>query len=110
MPDDAPEIAGSGSPDGAATGISPLLGVVAGPSTAEPSPADPPSPPGPELNASWNQKKYNIRTSASWSIGDLKRKLFELTDVEPKRQKFIGLVKGPKAPEDDVLLKSLVGI
>jgi ubiquitin-like domain-containing CTD phosphatase 1 len=62
---------------------------------------------GPALVAKWSGKEYPIASQATWSIGDLKRKLYEVTRVDPKRQKFIGLVKG-KAPEDDsVLLSSL---
>ncbi|KNC96111.1 HAD hydrolase, family IIID [Spizellomyces punctatus DAOM BR117] len=58
------------------------------------------------LTAAWNGQKYPILLPATSTIGDLKRQLAEVTQVQPLRQKLIGFVKG-KLPNDDVVLDSL---
>ncbi|KAF9169606.1 hypothetical protein BGX21_010211 [Mortierella sp. AD011] len=52
-----------------------------------------------------NGKKLPFEVDLDYTIGELKNKLMELTNVEPKRQKLM-LVKG-KLPEDHVVLSSL---
>lgn len=62
--------------------------------------------PGRSLTASWSGQKFPIEAGAAWTVGDLKRKLHELTRVEPKRQKLVGLVRG-KPPTDESPLAGL---
>ncbi|KAF8985556.1 hypothetical protein BGZ46_003562 [Entomortierella lignicola] len=57
------------------------------------------------LTAQWNGKKLPFEVGLDYTIGELKNKLMELTNVEPKRQKLM-LVKG-KLPEDHIVLSSL---
>ncbi|GJJ76924.1 ubiquitin-like domain-containing CTD phosphatase 1 [Entomortierella parvispora] len=57
------------------------------------------------LTAQWNGKKLPFEVDLDYTIGELKNKLMELTNVEPKRQKLM-LVRG-KLPEDHVVLSSL---
>ncbi|KAF9337623.1 hypothetical protein BG006_003796 [Podila minutissima] len=57
------------------------------------------------LTAQWNGKKLPFEIDLECTIGELKNKLMELTNVEPKRQKLM-LVKG-KLPEDHVVLSTL---
>ncbi|KAF9960802.1 hypothetical protein BGZ70_008488 [Mortierella alpina] len=57
------------------------------------------------LTAQWNGKKLPFEVDLDYTIGELKNKLMELTNVEPKRQKLM-LVRG-KLPEDHVVLASL---
>ncbi|KAF9362119.1 hypothetical protein BGX26_000007 [Mortierella sp. AD094] len=45
------------------------------------------------LTAQWNGKKLPFEVDLGYTIGELKNKLMELTNVEPKRQKLM-LVKG----------------
>ncbi|KAG0054497.1 hypothetical protein BGZ83_011091 [Gryganskiella cystojenkinii] len=57
------------------------------------------------LTAQWNGKRLPFEVDLDYTIGELKNKLMELTNVEPKRQKLM-LVRG-KLPEDHVVLSSL---
>ncbi|KAK3843465.1 MAG: HAD subfamily IIID h [Linnemannia gamsii] len=57
------------------------------------------------LTAQWNGKKLPFEVDLDYTIGELKNKLMELTNVEPKRQKLM-LVRG-KLPDDNVVLSSL---
>ncbi|KAK5821277.1 HAD-like domain-containing protein [Linnemannia elongata] len=57
------------------------------------------------LTAQWNGKKLPFEVDLDYTIGELKNKLMELTNVEPKRQKLM-LVRG-KLPDDSVVLSSL---
>ncbi|KAG0202856.1 hypothetical protein BGX33_009450 [Mortierella sp. NVP41] len=57
------------------------------------------------LTAQWNGKKLPFEVDLDYTIGELKNKLMELTNVEPKRQKLM-LVRG-KLPDDSVMLSSL---
>ncbi|KAG0369545.1 HAD-like domain-containing protein [Gamsiella multidivaricata] len=57
------------------------------------------------LTAQWNGKKLPFEVDLHYTIGELKNRLMELTNVEPKRQKLM-LVRG-KLPEDHVVLSSL---
>ncbi|KAF9923965.1 hypothetical protein FBU30_005985 [Linnemannia zychae] len=52
-----------------------------------------------------NGKKLPFEVDLDYTIGELKNKLMELTNVEPKRQKLM-LVRG-KLPDDNVVLSSL---
>ncbi|KAI8352196.1 HAD-like domain-containing protein [Mortierella sp. GBAus27b] len=57
------------------------------------------------LTAQWNGKKLPFEVDLDNTVGELKNKLMELTNVEPKRQKLM-LVRG-KLPEDHVVLSTL---
>jgi ubiquitin-like domain-containing CTD phosphatase 1 len=59
-----------------------------------------------ELFAKWNGKEYPVVLSPSDTIQELKRQLEMLTNVQPKRQKLMGLCGG-KIPADDVAICSL---
>ncbi|KAI9091471.1 HAD-like domain-containing protein [Phlyctochytrium arcticum] len=58
------------------------------------------------LTATWQGKKYPIDVPAHCTIGEVKLRLAETTQVLPERQKLIGFVKG-KLPGDDVVLSTL---
>lgn len=60
-----------------------------------------------ELIGKWNGKEYPILISPSGTINDLKHKLEELTKVQPKRQKIMGLSLKGKLPPDDTTLATL---
>lgn len=54
-----------------------------------------------ELIGKWNGKEYPIVVSPNATVQDLKHRLEELTKVQPKRQKIMGLsIKGKVAPDD----------
>ncbi|KAJ3312007.1 Ubiquitin-like domain-containing CTD phosphatase 1, partial [Gonapodya sp. JEL0774] len=56
-----------------------------------------------KLTASWGGKKFVIYAPPTITLTDLKRKLHDVTHVDPKRQKLLGLVKG-KIPSDEYRL------
>ncbi|KAI8927943.1 HAD-like domain-containing protein [Entophlyctis helioformis] len=58
------------------------------------------------LTASWNGTKYHLETFMNATVGQLKRKLEQVTQVQTSRQKLIGLAKG-KLPSDNTPLSSL---
>ena len=57
------------------------------------------------LAVKWSGKEYTVRCAADDTVGELKRRICEATNVLPKRQKLLGL-KGAngRAAEDNVLL------
>jgi len=60
------------------------------------------------VNIKWTNQNFVVEIESEMSILGLKRKLFQLTNVQPGRQKLLGIpkYKGPLA-NDDVLLKEL---
>jgi len=60
-----------------------------------------------ELIGKWNGKEYPVFVMPSDTIQDLKHKMEELTKVQPKRQKIMGLSLKGKLPPDDALISSL---
>lgn len=58
------------------------------------------------LIAKWNGKEHRLEVQESTTVGDVRRRLQEMTNVQPKRQKLIGLGKKPN-PGDDIPLGSL---
>jgi len=56
-----------------------------------------------ELVAKWNGSEYNVSIQPHQTVLDLKHKLEEMTKVQPKRQKLMGLGKGKMPPDDEVL-------
>ncbi|KAH6559556.1 hypothetical protein KP509_1Z004600, partial [Ceratopteris richardii] len=59
------------------------------------------------LCVKWVGKEYTVRVCADDSVGELKRRICELTNVLPKRQKLLNLKIGSKPAEDSVLLSQL---
>lgn len=59
------------------------------------------------LIGKWNGNEYPIVMGPSDTIQDLKHRLEELTKVQPKRQKIIGLSLKGKLPPDDALMSAL---
>lgn len=56
----------------------------------------------------WGGSLYAVELPLESTIADLKRRLFELTEVQPKRQKVIGLPStGSRLPDDTLMLNSL---
>ena len=60
------------------------------------------------MKAKWNTKLFEFQMEFEHTVGDLKYKLFELTQVEPKRQKLLGLLKGKLVLDDDQSLGDLL--
>lgn len=60
------------------------------------------------LIVKWSGKEYTVRVCADDSVGELKRRICEVTTVLPKRQKLLyPKVLGSKLAEDSVLLSQL---
>lgn len=56
-----------------------------------------------ELIAKWGNKEFNIKIKKNQTLEELKVQLYSLTNVQPKRQKIIGLIKGNnKVLKDEV--------
>ncbi|EGG14210.1 ubiquitin-like domain-containing CTD phosphatase 1 [Cavenderia fasciculata] len=58
------------------------------------------------LKTKWSGKEYDITLSTTSTVADLKRELEVLTNVLSKRQKILGLSKGP-LPADNIALSTL---
>lgn len=66
--------------------------------------------PDPEvaLRVKWGGSLYAVELPLQSTIADLKRRLFELTEVQPKRQKVLGLPStGSRLPDDALKLHTL---
>ncbi|XP_050212176.1 ubiquitin-like domain-containing CTD phosphatase [Mercurialis annua] len=59
------------------------------------------------LTVKWSGKEYTVRVCGDDSVGELKRRICELTNVLPKRQKLLYPKIGNKLANDDVLLSQL---
>ncbi|KAI5081958.1 hypothetical protein GOP47_0001701 [Adiantum capillus-veneris] len=59
------------------------------------------------LNVKWVGKEYVVRVCADDTVGELKRRICELTNVLPKRQKLLNLKMGSKPADDSVFLSQL---
>lgn len=56
----------------------------------------------------WGAKEFTVDVDTEKSVGDFKRKIKDLTNVEPKRQKLLGLkYAGKPLQDDEVLVKDL---
>jgi len=53
-----------------------------------------------QLSAKWNGTTFKLTLPVTCTVGQLKLRMSELTNVLEKRQKLVGLVKG-KLPNDD---------
>jgi ubiquitin-like domain-containing CTD phosphatase 1 len=54
-------------------------------------------------------KEYTVRVCSDDSVGELKRRICEVTNVLPKRQKLLNVKAGAK-PADDTMLLSQLGL
>ncbi|KDP42407.1 hypothetical protein JCGZ_00204 [Jatropha curcas] len=59
------------------------------------------------LRVKWSGKEYTVRVCGDDSVGELKRRICELTNVLPKRQKLLYPKIGNKLADDTVLLSQL---
>lgn len=55
----------------------------------------------------WSGKEYTVRVCADDSVAELKRRICQLTNVLPKRQKLLYPKIGNKLSDDSVLLSQL---
>ncbi|KAJ9158943.1 hypothetical protein P3X46_024484 [Hevea brasiliensis] len=59
------------------------------------------------LTVKWSGKEYTVRVCGDDSVGELKRRICELTNVMPKRQKLLYPKIGNKLADDSVLVSQL---
>ncbi|KAK9287467.1 hypothetical protein L1049_015888 [Liquidambar formosana] len=59
------------------------------------------------LIVKWSGKEYTVRVCGDDSVGELKRRICEVTNVLPKRQKLLYPKIGSKLADDSVLLSQL---
>lgn len=59
------------------------------------------------LTVRWSGKEYTVRVCGDDSVGELKRRICEATNVLPKRQKLLYPKLGPKLSDDSLLLSQL---
>ncbi|CAK7357080.1 unnamed protein product [Dovyalis caffra] len=59
------------------------------------------------LTVKWSGKEYTVRVCGDESVAELKRRICELTNVLPKRQKLLYPKIGNKLSDDSVLLSEL---
>lgn len=59
------------------------------------------------LTVKWSGKEYTVRVCGDDSVAELKRRICELTNVLPKRQKLLYPKIGNKLADDNVLLSQL---
>ncbi|KAK2966074.1 hypothetical protein RJ640_025570 [Escallonia rubra] len=59
------------------------------------------------LTVKWSGKEYTVRVCGDDSVGELKRRICEATNVLPKRQKLLYPKIGSKLADDSVLLSQL---
>lgn len=57
----------------------------------------------------WSGKEYTVRVCADDTVSELKRRICEVTNVLPKRQKLLN-VKAGKMPADDSMLLSQLNL
>ncbi|KAK4792173.1 hypothetical protein SAY86_022608 [Trapa natans] len=59
------------------------------------------------LAVKWSGKEYTVRVCGDDSVGELKRRICEVTNVLPKRQKLLYPKVGSKLVDDSVLLSEI---
>ena len=59
------------------------------------------------LTVKWSGKEYTVRVCGDDSVAELKRRICELTNVLPKRQKLLYPKVGSKLADDSILLSQL---
>lgn len=60
------------------------------------------------LTVKWSGKEYTVRVCGDDTVGELKRRICQATEVLPKRQKLLyPKIMGPKLSDDSTLLSLL---
>lgn len=59
------------------------------------------------LTVKWTGKEYTVRVCADDSVAELKRRICQVTNVLPKRQKLLYPKIGSKLSDDSILLSTL---
>ena len=59
------------------------------------------------LTVKWSGKEYTVRVCGDDTVGELKRRICEVTNVLPKRQKLLYPKVGSKLSDDSALLSQL---
>ena len=59
------------------------------------------------VSVKWVGKDYTVRLCAEDTVGELKRRICEVTNVLPKRQKLLNLKLGSRPAEDSVILSQI---
>ncbi|XP_059648195.1 ubiquitin-like domain-containing CTD phosphatase [Cornus florida] len=59
------------------------------------------------LTVKWSGKEYTVRVCGDDTVGELKRRICEVTNVLPKRQKLLYPKVGSKLADDSLLLSQL---
>lgn len=59
------------------------------------------------LTVKWSGKEYTVTVCGDDTVGELKRSIFEVTNVLPKRQKLLYPKVGSKLSDDSLLLSQL---
>lgn len=59
------------------------------------------------LTFKWSGKEYTVTVCGSDTVGELKRSIYEVTNVLPKRQKLLYPKVGSKLSDDSLLLSQL---
>ncbi|PIA47263.1 hypothetical protein AQUCO_01400146v1 [Aquilegia coerulea] len=59
------------------------------------------------LTVKWSGKEYTVRVCGDDSVGELKRRICEVTNVLPKRQKLLYPKVGSKLSDDSFLLSQI---
>ena len=62
------------------------------------------------LAVKWSGKEYTVRCAADDTVGELKRRICEATNVLPKRQKLLGLKGTNGRPAEDTVLLGQVSL
>mmetsp|Transcript_47453 Transcript_47453/g.152013 ORF Transcript_47453/g.152013 Transcript_47453/m.152013 type:complete len:313 (-) Transcript_47453:150-1088(-) len=59
------------------------------------------------ISIKWQSKEFPVQCEEGWTVEDLKRRIEEETQVQPKRQKLLGLKLHGKPPGDDAKIGDL---
>lgn len=59
------------------------------------------------LTVKWSGKEYTVRVCGDDTVGELKRRICEATNVLPKRQKLLYPKVGSKLADDSTLLSQI---
>lgn len=59
------------------------------------------------LTVKWSGKEYTVRVCGDDTVGELKRRISEVTNVLPKRQKLLYPKVGSKLADESLLLSQL---
>lgn len=59
------------------------------------------------LTVKWSGKEHTVRVCGDDTVGELKRRICEVTNVLPKRQKLLYPKVGAKLADDSILLSQI---